>query len=86
MYSPDVSQRVSLPSNFRALVNRTEMETFKLLAITVKLMDLTVRQSIPVRAGIFKPIANVSVANNVLSKPSPNKISMVSFKIGNKPP
>lgn len=39
-----------------------------------------------VLAGMFKPIANVSVAKSALIRPSPNKISMVSFSIGNKPP
>lgn len=51
----------SLPSNLRALVNRT------------------------VRAGMLRPMANVSVANKALIKPSANKISIVSFKIGSNP-
>uniref|UniRef100_A0A1B0GC65 Uncharacterized protein n=1 Tax=Glossina morsitans morsitans TaxID=37546 RepID=A0A1B0GC65_GLOMM len=34
-----------------------------------------------VLAGIFRPIAKVSVANKALSKPSPNKISIISFSI-----
>jgi hypothetical protein len=38
-----------------------------------------------VLAGIFKPIANVSVANRTLISPSENKISIVSFKSGSKP-
>jgi hypothetical protein len=57
--------------------------------------NLTHRSSLPsyflalvnitVLAGMFNPIANVSVANNTLIRPSPNNISIVSFKIGNKP-
>ena len=38
-----------------------------------------------VLAGMFKPIANVSVANRAFIKPSANNISMVSFSSGNKP-
>jgi len=34
---------------------------------------------------MLRPIANVSVANNALIKPSANRISIVSFKIGSKP-
>ena len=39
-----------------------------------------------VLAGMFSPIANVSVAKRALSKPSPKRISMVSFKMGRRPP
>lgn len=56
-----LTNRLSLPSNFRQAVNKT------------------------VLAGIFKPMANVSVAYKTFSKPSPNKISIVSFKIGKRP-
>jgi hypothetical protein len=38
-----------------------------------------------VRAGIFNPILNVSVANKALIKPSPKRISIVSLIIGNNP-
>jgi hypothetical protein len=38
-----------------------------------------------VRAGMLRPMANVSVANKALIRPSANKISVVSFKIGSKP-
>ena len=41
---------------------------------------------ITVFAGIFTPIANVSVANKHLIKFSENSISIVSFRIGNRPP
>jgi hypothetical protein len=34
---------------------------------------------------MLRPMANVSVANKALIKPSANKISVVSFKIGSKP-
>jgi len=56
-----LTNRLSLPSNFRGAVNKT------------------------VLAGIFRPMANVSVAYKTFSNPSPNKISIVSFKIGNRP-
>jgi hypothetical protein len=34
---------------------------------------------------MLRPMANVSVANKALIKPSANNISVVSFKIGSKP-
>jgi hypothetical protein len=37
-------------------------------------------------AGIFTPIANVSVANRTLMSPLAKRISTISFKIGSKPP
>ena len=36
-------------------------------------------------AGILTPMANVSVANNILTSPRANKSSIVSFKIGKIP-
>ena len=42
-------------------------------------------KQLTVLAGMFKPIANVSVANRAFIKPSANNISMVSFSSGNKP-
>ena len=56
------TQRVSWPSNFRALVKRT------------------------VLAGMFKPMANVSVAKSALMRPSPKRISVVSLRMGRRPP
>ena len=38
-----------------------------------------------VLAGMLRPMAKVSVANRALMRPSPNKISVVSFKMGSKP-
>ena len=38
-----------------------------------------------VLAGMLRPMAKVSVANRALMRPSPNKISVVSFKMGNRP-
>ena len=37
------------------------------------------------RAGMFSPIANVSVANSTLSRPSPNRISTISLTTGSNP-
>ena len=39
-----------------------------------------------VLAGMLRPIANVSVANNAFIRPSPNRISVVSLRIGKRPP
>mmetsp|Transcript_2131 Transcript_2131/g.13957 ORF Transcript_2131/g.13957 Transcript_2131/m.13957 type:complete len:230 (-) Transcript_2131:725-1414(-) len=36
-------------------------------------------------AGIFKPMANVSVAKSAFTKPSWKRISMISFRIGKSP-
>jgi hypothetical protein len=38
-----------------------------------------------VLAGMLRPMAKVSVAKSAFMRPSPNKISVVSFKIGSKP-
>lgn len=38
-----------------------------------------------VLAGMFRPIANVSVAKSTLIKPSEKRISIVSFNSGSKP-
>ena len=39
-----------------------------------------------VLAGMFSPMAKVSVAKRALSKPSPKRISIVSFRMGRRPP
>ena len=39
-----------------------------------------------VLAGMLRPMAKVSVAKRAFNKPSPNRISMVSFRIGRSPP
>ena len=36
-------------------------------------------------AGMFRPMEKVSVAKSTLIRPSWNRISIVSFKIGSKP-
>ena len=39
-----------------------------------------------VLAGMLRPIANVSVAKSAFIRPSPNRISVVSLRIGRRPP
>eukprot|EP00968_Pinguiococcus_pyrenoidosus_P004398 scaffold298_cov247-Pinguiococcus_pyrenoidosus.AAC.24 len=39
-----------------------------------------------VRAGMFTPMAKVSVANSTLTRPSLKRISTTSLRIGSRPP